>query len=187
MKIWGWKDQLPRTRRAWYGKYFKSRGTFLSLEMLTQMLSSRESFAAAGDAERFYRDGRISAPAREVWEALEEHGPMATLELRHACKMDSKAGNVRYKKAMLELQCLLVVTHFGAEQETEAWASGRFELTWRAFPKQTTAARRIRPADARAAIARKYLEWHTGAPVADLGRLFGWNKAESLAAMAASE
>jgi len=39
-------------------------------------------------------------------ESLADLGPLATLELRHACKMDSKAGNVRFKKAMNELQCL---------------------------------------------------------------------------------
>ena len=74
---------------------------------------------------------------------LEEHGPLATLELRNACKMDTKSGNIRFKRAILELQCMLIVVHFGTEQETNAWASGRYELTCRAFPKQTAAAKNI--------------------------------------------
>ena len=100
----------------------------------------RDSAVVPGDHARLYADGRIRDDARVIWEALEEHGPLATLELRHLCHMETKAGNVRFKRAMLDLQCLLVVVHFGSEQETGAWASGRFELTSRAFPKQTAAA-----------------------------------------------
>jgi hypothetical protein len=38
---------------------------------------------------------------------------------------------------------LLIATHFGAEQETEAWASNHFELVSRAFPKQFAQANKI--------------------------------------------
>jgi hypothetical protein len=96
--------------------------------------------------------------------------------------MESVAGNKRFKKAMLELQCNLIVVHFGAEQETAAWASGRFELTSRAFPKETDMARRISPEVARAAIAAKYLEWNRDAEPRQLSRLFGWSRDETAAA-----
>jgi hypothetical protein len=181
--LWRWKDELPRRRRAFYAKYFRARGTFISLKLLPHFLAMREAVVEPDDHERFYAEGRIREDARVIWEALEEHGPLATLELRHACKMDTKAGNVRFKRAILDLQCLLVAVHFGAEQETAAWASGRYELTCRAFPKETAAARHIEPEEARAKLAAKYLEWHTDAPPAQLARLFGWAKAEAMAAM----
>lgn len=184
-RLWGWKDELPRRRLAFYAKYFRTRGTFISLAMLPNFLAMRGSAAAPGDHERLYAEGRISHDARTIWQALEEHAPLATLELRHTCRMESKAGNVRFKRAMLDLQCLLVVVHFGAEQETAAWPSGRFALTARAFPRQVALARRIAPAAARAALALKYFQWHPDAPTAMLARLFGWPKAEAEAAMAA--
>jgi len=181
-KIWHWKDDLGRQRRAFYGKYFKGRGTFISLALLPHFIAMRDSAVSLGDHERFYAAGRISHDARTIWQALEQHGPLATLELRHACKMDSKAGNVGFKRAMLELQCLLLVVHFGTEQETAAWASGRFELTSRAFPRQVSLAREIAPEAARAAIAEKYLHWHPQVLPARLARLFGWTQAEAAAA-----
>jgi len=181
-KIWEWKGELGRRRRAFYTKYFKGRGTFISLKLLPHFLAMRNSAANESDAEVYYRAGHISADARAIWEALAAHGPLATLELRHACKMDSKAGNARFKRAMAELQCLLLVFYSGAEQETAAWPSGRFELTAQAFPRQVRAARRITPEHARAVLARKYLEWHPAAPPQLLARLFGWSKAEVLAA-----
>ncbi len=182
-KIWTWKDELGLKRRAFYAKYFKGRGTFISLGLLPHFLAMRESAAGPGDHEAFYAAGRISHEACAIWKALEEHGPLATLELRHACKMDSKAGNARFKRAMLELQCLLVVVHFGTEQETAAWASGRFDLTSRAFPREVSQARRIAPEVARAAVAAKYLKWHPQADPLRLARLFGWTKAEAMAAL----
>ena len=123
----------------------------------------RESAAFPADHARFYSNGRIRDDARAIWEALEEHGPMATLELRHVCKMETTAGNIRFKRAILDLQRLLVAVRFGAEQETAAWKSGRYELTCRAFPKETAAARGISPADARAKLAAKFLEWRPDA------------------------
>src|SRR5271155_4162718 len=171
--LWRWKDELPRRRR----------GTFISLEQLPYFLAMRDSAVAPGDHTRFYADGRIRDDARVIWEALEEHGPLATLELRHLCHMETKAGNVRFKRAMLDLQALLVVVHFGTEQETGAWASGKFELTCRAFPQQTSAAKNIAPEIARAKLAAKYLEWNPAAPPVQLARLFGWSKHETAKAM----
>ncbi|HXJ18385.1 MAG TPA: hypothetical protein VNM68_14465 [Candidatus Polarisedimenticolia bacterium] len=180
--IWRWKDELPRRRRAFYAKYFRGRGTFISRRQLPYFLAMRDAAVASGDHYRFYRAGRIRDDARVIWGALEEYGPLATLELRHACKMDTTAGNVRFKRAMLDLQGMLVVSHFGAEQETRAWASGRFELTCRAFPEETAAAASITPEVARETVAAKFLEHHPGAPPAQLARLFGWSNDQAVAA-----
>jgi hypothetical protein len=180
--VWRWKDELPRRRRAFYAKYFRGRGTLISLQLLPHFLAMCDSAVLPGDCERFYSEGRIRNDARIIWEALEEHGPLATLELRNACKMDTKSGNIRFKRAILELQCMLIVVHFGTEQETNAWASGRYELTCRAFPKQTAAAKNISPEGARGKLAAKFCEWHPNSSPMQLARLFGWPKAEAVAA-----
>jgi hypothetical protein len=181
--LWEWKDDLPRQRRAFYAKYFRRRGTFISLKLLPHFLAMRDAAVAPDGFERFYAAGRISHDARAVWQALEQHGPLATLELRHACKMETKQGNRRFKRAMLELQCLLLVVHFGAEQETAAWSSARFELTSRAFPGQVRAAREVPPEEARAAVAAKYRAWHPEAPPPTLMRLFDWTGTEAVPAI----
>ena len=134
-RIWRWKDELPRRRWAIYAKYFRTRGTFISLEYLPYFLAMRASAVSPTDHARWYAEGRIRDDARVIWEALAEHGPLATVELRHLCHMETKAGNVRFKRAVLDLQSLLLVTHFGKEQEIGAWESTRFELICRAFPR----------------------------------------------------
>ncbi len=180
--VWRWKDELPHRRRAFYGKFFRGRGTFISLKALPHFLAMRESAAEPTDYDRFYSDGRIRDDARILWEALAEHGPMATLELRHACKMETTAGNVRFKRAILDLQCLLVVVRFGAEQETAAWKSGRYELTCRVFPKETALARDITPEQARAKLSAQIAAVRPDVQPAHFARLFGWSKDQAAAA-----
>lgn len=182
-KLWKWKDDLPRQRRAFYSKYFKKRGTFISVEMLPYFLAMEGAALEPRGAARLYAAGRITDDARTIWEALENHGALATLELRQVCKMETVAGNKRYKRAMLELSRDLIVVHSGAEQETGAWASSRFDLTVRAFPKEAAAARRISCEAARAALAKKYLAGQPETAPLALARLFGWTKAEAVAAM----
>jgi hypothetical protein len=97
--------------------------------------------------------------------------------------MESQAGNKRFKKAMLELQGQLIVTHSGAEQETEAWASNRFDLVARGFSKQAVEARGISTEEARVAIAVKYKTLYPNANPAQIARLFGWTKAQAVAAL----
>lgn len=186
-KIWRWKDDLPRRHRAFYARYFKGRGTFVSLKLLPHFLALEGAAAAPSDHERVYEAGRISADGRLLWEVLERHGPLATLELRHAARMETVTGNVRFKRAMAQLERRLLVVHFGTEQETAAWASGKFELTCRAFPSETAHAQEISPEAARTRIAAKYQEWHYDAAPAQLARLFGWTKAEAIAAIENSQ
>jgi hypothetical protein len=182
--IWKWKDDLPKKRRAFYAKYFKGRGTFISLKLLPYFLAMHGTAVEPGEAEAFYKSGRISHDALELWQELAKHGPLATLELRHACKMETQAGNKRFKKAMLELQGLLIVTHSGAEQETEAWASNRFELVSRAFQKQIAEANKTSVEEARIVLAAKYCTLYPSATPAQVARLFGWTKAQAVTALA---
>jgi hypothetical protein len=182
--IWRWKNELPKKRRAFYGKFFKGRGTFLSLHSLAYLLAAQESAISPDGAEAFYAAGRVSRDALEVWRILAEHGPLPTLELRHACKMETQPGNKRFKRAILELQALLIVTHSGVEQETESWASSRFDLVSCVFPKQLAAAQSLSRETARAALAAKYRTLYPCASPAQAARLFGWTKAQALSALA---
>jgi hypothetical protein len=182
--IWKWKDELPKRRRAFYAKYFKGRGTFLSVKLLPHFLAMHETALEHGEPEAFYTAGRISHHALELWQALGKLGALATLELRHACKMETQAGNKRFKKAMLELQGLLIVTHSGVEQETAAWASNRFELVYRAFPKQIAEASKLSAEEARTALATKYRTLYPSASPVQIARLFGWTKAQAVSALA---
>jgi hypothetical protein len=174
---------LPAKRRAFYAKYFRGRGTFLSLRCLSLLLATHQTAVEADGAERLYAEGLLSRDACDLWLALAKHGALATLELRHTCKLESQAGNKRFKKAMLELPSLLIVTHSGIEQETAAWASNRFDLVIRAFPHECRLANKISPEAARQELAAKYLGLYPSASETTVARLFGWTKAQAASAL----
>jgi hypothetical protein len=181
--IWKWKDELPQKRRAFYAKYFRGRGTFLSPRCLALLLAAHETATAPDSPEDFYSAGRISRDACDLWNALTKHGPLATLDLRHACKLETPTGNKRFKKAMLELQGQLIVTHSGTEQETDAWASNRFDLVSRVFPGECRAATELAPEAARKGLAAQYQALYPSASAAAIARLFGWTKAQATSAL----
>ena len=182
VRLWRWKDELPRKRLAYYGKYFRGRGVFLSLEFLTYFycLEGNPARLGGGDAfERIYREGKITADAHAVCTALTKRGPQATLELRYGLGWESKRGNRRFKRALLELQQRLLVVHWGTKAETRAWESAVYQLTARAFPKAMRAAAKLSPDVARQRIAAQYRKHRTHAKPQEVARLFGWSRAEA--------
>ena len=134
--LWDWKDQLPRKRLAWYGKFFRGKGTLIAPKILPSLSAAIGTPWTVESSEILYSRGLLSAEARRIAAALVAEGALPTLALRHACGFSDKRGNVRFKKAMQELQAKLLVTHFGAKKEEgAAWPSAVFELTPRAFLK----------------------------------------------------
>jgi len=163
-RVWGWKDELPDRRLAWYGHKLFGRPSFLSKEML-RLLYPRPG--KPGD----FRDADLSPDAGRIAEVLLSSGPTASATLRLAVGLDGKAGGNRFSKAIVELGRRLVVTHAGTEEMDAGWPSAVFDLTARAF--------RIgrRPADAFTRAAERYLRTVVQAKPRELARAFGWTAA----------
>ncbi|MFB3140308.1 MAG: hypothetical protein ACE1Z1_03850 [Candidatus Acidiferrales bacterium] len=186
VRLWRWKDELPRKRLAYYGKYFRGRGVFLSLEFLAYFycLEGNPARLGAGDAlERLYHEGKITTDAHAVCAALVKRGPQATLELRYGLGWESKRSNRRFKRALLELQRRLLIVHWGTKAETRAWESAVYQFTVRAFPKAVRAAAKLTPDVARQRIAARYRKYSPKATPQEVARLFGWSRAEAQAAL----
>ena len=186
VRLWRWKDELPRKRLAYYGKYFRGRGVFLSLEFLAYFycLEGNPARLVGSDAfEQLYREGKITADAHAVCAALAKRGPQATLELRYGLGWEAKRSNRRFKRALLELQRRLLIVHWGTKAETRAWESAVYQLTARAFPKAMRAAAKLSPDVARQRIAAQYRKHRAHAKPQEIARLFGWSRAEAQAAL----
>ena len=183
LRVWKWKDELPRKRLAWYGKYFRGRGTFLAPEFLAYFYRLEGTPGSDDDYARLYRDGRISADARLVCAELLEHGPLGSMELRYALKWEGKRGNQRFQRALRELQSRLVLVHWGTKAETKAWESAVYQFTPRAFPKAVRKASKLTVEDARRRIAAQYRRYRPQVTPRELARLFRWARAEAYDAL----
>lgn len=172
--IWVWKNDLPATQRAYYGKALCGRPTLIALKMLPYL------YAHAGEAlrdfARGYARGAISYEAKRIHDALTRGGPMPTMALRRAAGLDSSDGQKRYHRALDELQRHLDILPIGATNEIGAWPSQIFELVARWFPAVIGAAREIDPRAARFVLSKKYLRTVVAVKPPMVARVFGFTR-----------
>jgi hypothetical protein len=173
-RVWGWKSDLPAAHLAYYGKALAGRPAFVSREMLPCLLAS----VGSENLSRLYVQGGISYEAKRIYEALESLGPQPTRALRAAAGLDSKEGNVRYHRALDELQRRLFVMPVGATNEGSNWVSQIFELVARWFPAQAEQGRKLDVHAARRAVVMRYLKTVMAAKQSAIARLFGIPRAE---------
>ena len=171
-RVWGWKDELPLQRLAWYGRFIRGRPSFLSPAVLTDL------YARSGQPEDF-EEVPLRDDARRVASVLLRSGPLPSAILRQAVNLQGKAGSARFSAALTELGRALVVTYFGTEQEGSGWPSAVLELTVRVFDIPP---RRDIEEGARRA-ATRFLQTMVSARPIDLALAFGWTTAEARAVL----
>ncbi len=175
-RVWVWKNDLPATKRAYYGKALASgKPVFVSLKWLPYLIACK----APEDMNREYERGRVSLDARRTYTALQVGGPMPTMALRAAAGLDRPGDNNRYHRALDELQRALVVMPIGATRETGNWTSQIFDLVARWFPAETARARQIDVDTARRALVRRYVQTVLAAKPAMIARVMGWSREQT--------
>jgi hypothetical protein len=177
-RVWGWKNDLPAARRAYYGKALAGRPGFVSLKMLPYLYA----VTAPENLDDEYARGRISLDAKRVYDALRVLGPTPTMALRAAVGLDRAGDGARYHRALDQLQRAMVILPVGATVERGAWSSQIFELLARWFPRQVARAQQIDVDTARRVLVKRYVETVVAAKPPMIGRVLGWPR-EQLSAM----
>ncbi len=164
-RVWVWKNDLPATRRAYYGKALIGKPIFISLKMLPCVIAliAPENFNVE------YRRGRVSQESKRVYDALSAMGPTPTIALRAATGLDT----TRYHRALDELQRAMVALPVGAIKEQGAWTSQIFELVARWFPRQFERAQKIDTETARRTVVKCYVETTIASTTPMIARVFG--------------
>lgn len=174
-RVWGWKNELPATRRAYYGKALTGKPIFISLKMLPYVLA----FAAPDNVSKEFKRGRLSVEAKRVYDTLTGLGPTPTMALRAATGLE----NARYHRALDELQRLMIVLPVGATTEQSAWPSQIFELMARWFPRQVARAENIDAPAARRTVVRQYMRTVVACKIPMILRVFGMPRDQVSAAV----
>ena len=167
-RMWGWKDELPKRRLAWYGPFLRGGKSFLSKSLLADL------YPRAGTTDD-YRSVEQSKLARRIADILSADGPQSAALLREA----TGARGPEFSKAAVELGRALIITHSGVEEQGSGWPSAVYDLTARAFkpkPKGTAVERKRRA-------ARRFLDTMIAASPSDLARAFNWTSADARATL----
>jgi len=171
-KCWGWKDQSLGKKWWYYGKLLNRRATLVSLAELPYFYALSENFGDLDDYLQEYQDGRLTAEARAIYEALLTHGPLDTVRLRREARLSAASAKSRFERALTELQVGLKVLPVGVA-EAGAWRYAFvYDILARHFPNLPEQARQIGRSQARQALVWRYLENVVASDRGMIGRVF---------------
>jgi hypothetical protein len=157
-KCWGWKDDSLDKKWWYYGKLLRRRATLVSLDLLPYFYALSENFGDLDDYLQEYEDGKLTAEAKAIYEAILEHGPLDTIRLRREARMSADSAKSRFDRALVELQVGLKVIPIGVA-EAGAWNYAFvYEILQRHFPDLPAQARPIGRAEARRVLVQRYLD-----------------------------
>ena len=181
IKCWGWKDDALGKRWWYYGKLLRRRATLISLDLLPAFYACSENFGDLDDYLEEYRAGTMTAESKWIYEALLEHGPLDTIQLRRQARMSADSAKSRFERALVELQVGLKVLPVGVAR-AGAWRYAFiYEIVPRHFPELPEQARQIRRSEARRVLVLRYLDNVVAAEQKMIGRIFHvlrWTSAE---------
>lgn len=180
-KCWRWKDAALERRQWCYGKLLRKRATLVSLEMLPLFYASSENLGDLDDYLDEYQAGLMTAEAKWVYEALLEHGPLDTIQLRQEAHLASRNAKSRFDRALVELQTGLKVLPIGVARTGRWGYAFIYEILQRHFPELPEQAREIRRSEAQIKLVSRYLGLVVAADRAMVKRIFHvlrWTPAE---------
>ena len=140
VELWHLRNEMAASGDVAYGKWFRGRATFFSLDVFHAMLGA---ICDAGDPF-----AGLPRESREILDLLRERSPMSTKELRAEAGLQGKAFEGIFTHAMKTLWSRLLVVGVG-EVEDGAFPSLAVSATEMAF-EDIWAARRAPPPEARA-------------------------------------
>lgn len=176
---WGWKDSLLGTRRWYYAKVLRKRGTMISLGAAPYFYALSENYGSMEEDYLVqYEAGRMTAEAKQVYEALLAKGPLDTVALRREARMTSRDSDARFGRALTELQADLKILPVGVA-EAGAWHYAYlYDLVARHLPEVVERARSVDERVARQRLLELYFGSVGAAPLDQPRRLFRWRPAE---------
>lgn len=104
-RLWHLREELSRSGKVVYAKWYRGRATFFSRGVFASML-------AVLGGTRLGTQG-LSPVARELYEALTLDSPMSTKQIKMATGYRGKAYEAMYERAMKELWSRLLIVGFG--------------------------------------------------------------------------
>jgi len=176
---WGWKDSLLGRRRWYYGKVLRKRATMISLDVVPNFYALSENFGSPEDDYLTqYRDGAMTAEAKQIYEVLLREGAMNSPALRRATSMTDKKSNYRFSRGLTELQNDFKVLPIGVAEAGSWNYAFIYECVHRHHPEMLEQAKEIRIGAARQELVTLYFRSVGAVQFSDVMKVFQWPKRE---------
>lgn len=173
--VWNAKDELAAEKKVYYGKALKKRPTFISLEFFPAFYLLQKRRNGAEDHVVDYMRGSLSAAAKKIMDALLEHSPMVTADLKMASTMAHPNKRAEFDKAMAELQSKMYIVKIAEFYDpfTFLW-----DLVERRFENEILISHKMSEKQTREKILQRYFDnvWVSNPLL--IKRLLGWESQE---------
>jgi hypothetical protein len=171
---WGWKDGMLGKRRWYYGRVLRKRNMFISLDVLPYFYALSPNY---GDPDQDYlidyEHGRLTAAAKQIYEALLYKGPLDTISLRKNAGLTSRTADSEYNHALDVLQTSFRILPVGVA-EVGAWNYAFiYDIVNRHFPDILDRAHPISEPEARQKLVELYLRSVGVALLKEVKSIFG--------------
>ncbi|WP_413557631.1 hypothetical protein [Bdellovibrio sp. HCB209] len=143
--LWLLKEELSRSNKVVYAKWYQNRATFFSKEAFVHMLAYQRS------------ERPFSHESQTILEALEMDSPLSTKQLKEIAELQGRSLEALYNRAMKALWQKLVIVAYG-EIEDSSFPSTAVGATKTLFEPLWEQAQNITPE-----AAEKYLLKKLGA------------------------
>jgi hypothetical protein len=172
---WDFKDSLPAEKRVYYGKLLRQKPTLVSLSLLPYFYALSDNCGDLDEYLEAYADGKMSEPAKRVYEALLEHGASPTSLLRHSAGLGGKDSAARFDRAITELQASLRIVKTGISDANRWKYCYVYDALPRWLPEVVQRATEIKAREALRILITRYLELTLVATAAQIVATFGWD------------
>jgi hypothetical protein len=174
-KTWDWKDSLLGQRRWYYARTLRRRNTMISFQCLPYFYALSPNY---GDYENDYliqyEAGELPQESKQIYEALLKEGPLDTLALRRAARLQNSENNTRFNRALDDLQIQFKILPVGVAQAGVWHYAFIYDIVPRHLPDLMETARPISEQQARLYLLEKYFLSVGAARQTDIQKLFKW-------------
>jgi hypothetical protein len=177
---WEWKDRMLGKQQWYYARTLRQRNTMISLDCLPYFYALSPNY---GDYENDYLDqyssGTLTQEAKQLYEALLLEGPLDTLALRRAARLQSSGSDTRFNKALNDLQVQFKILPIGVASVGAWHYAFIYDIAPRHFPHLVEQAGPITESMARSTLLEKYFLSVGAARLRDINKLFHWRLEDS--------
>lgn len=141
-QLWHLREELSRSEKVVYAKWYQGRATFFSTEVFTHLLAF------------CHTPKKLSPTAKNILDVLEQDSPISTKTIKSAVDLQGRSLESLYNKAMKELWLRLWIVGFG-EVEDSSFPSLAVGATSLLFEDLWRESKKISSADAEAFLVQK--------------------------------
>lgn len=171
--VWQAKDILAAEKKIYYGKALKKRPTMISLDFFPDFYFLQKIQNSVLNYMAEYQRGTLSHESKRIMDALSDHSPQITADLKIASQLSHPDKRSVFDKAIAELQQKMYIVKIAEFYDpfTFLW-----ELVENRFAEEIAVSAKLNQSSACKKILKKYFELLWISDIKTIKRLFGWQE-----------